>query len=394
MTQPSRPSSMKISPSGGGAPKGLRGLPAYQVRVLGGPPQLRRTSSLREGALPSHELSASLSQIEAPDPPASPMQGERHNPLSSPLQGEVPKAEGVPLRQPPPKGHADAPSVAPRQLPLRGRAKSWTDPSAEVRSNLRTRLRVLRSSRLFLALVILAVLAAILTACGSETSFDDPQNPVSQIAWPDFERLHYDMLDQTDTLLGTLTLESVRQDDVYQLSLQFLLDTEDGTVTDDVTVWVDAQSMQPIRYERYAESSEETLSAEADYQVNDDGEIVAHVRLDEDGEITEETVEAGVFAFDNDSSAWLWRTLAFEQDLELTYRSVNVLQRRSQLVQVAVRGQDTLRGPEGDVVVWQVVATPGVEVSRAWYEIDPPHRLIRWDQQPRRFVLTKIETEP
>ena len=82
------------------------------------------------------------------------------------------------------------------------------------------------------------------------------------------------------------------------------------------------------------------------------------------------------------------------QDLELTYRSVNVVHQRSQLVQVAVRGQDTLRGPDGDVVVWQVVATPGVEVSRAWYEIDPPHRLIRWDQQPRRFVLTRIETEP
>ena len=86
--------------------------------------------------------------------------------------------------------------------------------------------------------------------------------------------------------------------------------------------------------------------------------------------------------------------MAFEQDLELTYRSVNVVQRRSQLVQVAVRGQDTLRGPQGDVVVWQVVATPGVEVSRAWYEIDPPHRLVRWDQQPRRFILTRIETEP
>ena len=202
------------------------------------------------------------------------------------------------------------------------------------------------------------------------------------------------MLDQTDTLLGTLVMETMREDDVYQLSLRFHLDAEDGVVTDEVSVWVDAESLQPIRYERYAESSEATLTAEADYRVNADGEIVADARVDDDGEITEETIEAGQFAFDNDSSAWLWRTLAFKQDLELTYRSVNVIQQRSQLVQVAVRGQDTLRGPEGDVVVWQVVATPGVEVSRAWYEIDPPHRMIRWDQQPRRFVLTRIETEP
>ena len=252
-----------------------------------------------------------------------------------------------------------------------------------------------RESRsLGLGLIILA-LALLAAACGSDTAFDDPEDPVSQIAWPDFERLHYDIFDQTDIKRGTLVLETNRQDDVYQVSLRFRLDTESGEiVTDDVDVWVDAESLQPIRYERRAESSERTVTAEADYQANADGEISAYVVLDEDGEVTEETVEAGLFAFDNDSSAWLWRSLAFEQDLELTYRSVNVVQRRSQLVQVAVRGQDTLRGPDGDVVVWQVVATPGVEISRAWYDINPPHRLIRWDQQPRRFILTQIETDP
>ncbi len=253
-------------------------------------------------------------------------------------------------------------------------------------------------------LAMLIAFALVVAACGTESDFGDPENPVSQISWPDFERLHYDMLDQTDSRLGTLVMETVREDDRYRLSLEFRLDTEDGPVLDTVTVWVDAQSLAPIRYEREADAPDEALRGEAEYRVSSDGETSADIVIeqvdkeeeDEDKRIeTErEVLEAGVFAFDNDSSAWLWRTLAFEQDLELTYRSVNVIQRRSQLVQVAVRGQDTLRGPDGDVVVWQVVATPGVEVSRAWYEIEPPHRLIRWDQQPRRFVLTKIETAP
>lgn len=253
-------------------------------------------------------------------------------------------------------------------------------------------------------LALLAACVLLLLACSSESSFGDPENPISQIAWPDFERLHYDMLDQTDTKLGTMVMETVREDDRYRLSLEFMLDSENGPVSDIVTVWVDAETMSPIRYERIADSPDESLRAEAAYSSNSDGEISADISVEEidkeeedeskRSEVTEETLEAGVFAFDNDSSAWLWRTLAFRQDLELTYRSINVIQQRSQLVQVAVRGQDTLRGPEGDVVVWQVVATPGVEVSRAWYEIDPPHRLIRWDQQPRRFVLTRIESEP
>jgi len=263
--------------------------------------------------------------------------------------------------------------------------------------------RVMHGARPVAAALVVAC-ALLVAACGFESDFDDPENPVSQIPWPDFERLHYDWLDQTDEKLGTVVMETVREGDRYRLSLMFSRETADGPVADLVSVWVDAETMAPIRYERSADAPDESLQAEADYRLNRDGTISADVSVvrtdknEEDEEkrveTVEETVDAGVFAFDNDSSAWLWRSLAFMQDLELTYRSVNVVHQRSQLVQVAVRGQDTLRGPDGDVVVWQVVATPGVEVSRAWYEIEPPHRLIRWDQQPRRFVLTRIETEP
>ena len=247
--------------------------------------------------------------------------------------------------------------------------------------------------RILLPFVLLCALLA--AACGSDTDFADPTNPVSQIPWPDFERLHYDMLDQTDTLLGTLILETERVDSEYRLSLRFNLDSEDGPVEDEVEIWVDAATLAPSRYDREAQSGEEFLTAQGRYSIDAEGVVSVILVVEESGEEpVQEELEAGEFAFDNDSSAWLWRTLAFAQDLELTYRSVNVIQQRSQVVQVAVRGQDTLRGPEGDVVVWQVVATPGVEISRAWYEVEPPHRLIRWDQQPRRFILTKIETAP
>ena len=300
-------------------------------------------------------------------------------------------ASRIPSHSPPPRGErrvAGTQSSPPR--PAHPSA-CRISPQRDAGKPERPRLGV------YAFLIPLSLVALLFVACGSETDFADPQNPVSQIAWPDFERLHYDMFDQTDTLLGTLILETVREADRYRLSLAFDLNSEDGRVTDTVTVWVDAETLRPIRYEREAQSPKESLSATADYQVDGEGEVTADVVIDEDdedGEIIEERVAAGRFAFDNDSSAWLWRSLAFRQDLELTYRSVNVLQRRSQLVQVAVRGQDTLRGPEGDVVVWQLVATPGVEISRAWYEIEPPHRLIRWDQQPRRFILTKIESGP
>ena len=241
---------------------------------------------------------------------------------------------------------------------------------------------------------ILAAFAAVLAllACSSSTQFDDPSNPVAQIPWPDYERLTYAIFDQTDTALGTFTLETERDGDTWLLRQRFELTSSD--TTEERWVRVDAETLRPIEQSLEAESAEERISVSGVYGVDEDGEQYVDAVVDEQGEERiAERVEAGDFAFDNESSAWLWRSIAFGPDLELTYRSVNVYQRRSQLVQLAVRGQDTLRGPEGDVVVWQVVATPGVEISRAWYELEPPHRLIRWDQQPRRYVLVEVSTE-
>lgn len=245
-----------------------------------------------------------------------------------------------------------------------------------------------------LALAVLALAGVLAAGCSVESSFGEPTNPVSQIPWPDYELATYAMYDQTDAELGTLELEAQREGDRYRLRVLF--DVTSTSTRDEALLWVDGETLSPIRYERNARSPDETVFVAGEYGVDGDGEaIVDVVVVDEEGERFEERLSIGEFAFDNETSAWLWRTLAFEQDLELTYRSVNLAQRRSQLVQLAVQGQDVLRGPDGeDVTVWQVAATPGVEVSRAWYEVEAPHRLIRWDQQPRRFVLREVVTEP
>ena len=236
-----------------------------------------------------------------------------------------------------------------------------------------------------------AIVAVLVVAgCSSPSQFDDPTNPVAQIPWPDYERLSYAILDQTDTELGSFVIEVERDGDEWVFTQRFDLE---ATETVEVRrLRVDAETLRPIEQSLESESGDERVSVRGVYGVDAEGGLYVDAVVEQDGERESERVAAGEFAFDNDSSPWLWRSVAFGPDLELTYRSVNVFQRRSQLVQLAVRGQDTLRGPEGDVVVWQVVVTPGVEISRAWYEVDAPHRLIRWDQQPRRYLLREVST--
>jgi hypothetical protein len=237
-------------------------------------------------------------------------------------------------------------------------------------------------------LLLLAV--GLIAACTSN-DFPDPSNPVAGTPWPDYELLRYDITDQRDEILGTVDFEVEHLDDIFQFRLLFLL--EDGQVQDEVILTVDAATLSPRTYERRATDQENQVEVSATYEIGPDGATVLRSTVIRDDEETVKTEELGEFAFDTDSSAWLWRSIAFAQDYEVSYRSVNAVQQRSQLVTLRVVGQDSLNTPVGDFVGWQVVARPGLDRQNAWFDVEAPHRLIRWDLQPRRYTLREIVTE-
>ncbi len=235
---------------------------------------------------------------------------------------------------------------------------------------------------------VAALLAAalLLAACDPTTNFPDPSDPVANIPWPDYELLRYVVIDQTNRELGAVDFEIAREGDEYHIRVLFVLDDPEGR--DEVDLWVAADTLQPLRYERRAVSADQLIEVSGVYS---DGGV--DVVVIEDGEREEERVETGEFAFDNDSSAYLWRSIAFEQDAQVSYRSVNVPQGRSQLVRLRVLGQDLISVPAGEFLSWQVEIRPGLERQNVWYSVDPPHVLVRWDQEPRRFLLREIVTE-
>ena len=90
----------------------------------------------------------------------------------------------------------------------------------------------------------------------------------------------------------------------------------------------------------------------------------------------------------------MWRTIAFAQDYEVVYRSVNVREQRTQLVRLRVVGQDLLRVPAGEFLAWQVEVRPGLDRQSVWFAVQSPHRLVRWDLEPRRYLLREVLTQP
>ncbi len=238
-----------------------------------------------------------------------------------------------------------------------------------------------------------AILAALLigAACSSATDFPDPSNPVRSIPWPDYELLRYDITDQTGTALGTVDFEVERDGDEYQFRVLFLL--PDGNVRDETFLHVAADTLTPLRYERLATNDDDTIEVNGVYGVDAEGAAIVDGVVIENGDREEERISIGEFAFDTESSAWLWRTIDFRQDYEVSYRSVNIRVGRSQLVRLRVVGQDFLGTPAGDFVSWQVEARPGLDRQNIWYAVDDPHLLVRWDLEPRRYTLREVVTE-
>lgn len=250
-------------------------------------------------------------------------------------------------------------------------------------------VRVRQPATLGMTLVTAIMLMA--AACSSGSDFPDPSNPVSGTPWPDYELLRYDITDQRDVKLGTVDMEIRLVGDLYEMRLLFLLpETE---VRDEIFVTVDAETLAPLSYSRLAEDPDNRIEAAGTYREGEDGPLLESLVTD-NGEEESERIELSEFAFDTDSSAWLWRSIAFEEGIELTYSSVNVLRQRAQLVRLEVVGQDVVRAPAGAFLSWQIEVRPGLDRQNAWYEVAPPHRLIRWDLEPRRYTLREVVTDP
>lgn len=249
----------------------------------------------------------------------------------------------------------------------------------------------LRRARRRLALFGVVVIAMLAAACAEGADFPDPSNPVTRIPWPDYELLRYDIIDQTDLKIGTVDFEVERIDDEFRLRVSFLL--PDSATEDELILFVEAGTLRPLRYQRLATNPDERVEVSATYGVDAEGRPVADTVVVDGDDREEKRIELDENSFDTDSSAWLWRTLDFQVDLELSYRSVNAFAQRSQLVGLRVRGEDQIRTPAGDFLAWQLEVRPGVERQTAWFTVEPPHRLVRWDLEPRRYLLREIVTE-
>lgn len=94
------------------------------------------------------------------------------------------------------------------------------------------------------------------------------------------------------------------------------------------------------------------------------------------------------FAYDNDTSLMLWRTIKFEEGFEITYTASIAGRRTDRALTLRVRRQERVTTPAGEFDAWLVGIAGEGETQNAWFSTDPSHKLLVYDNDREIFLYT------
>lgn len=236
--------------------------------------------------------------------------------------------------------------------------------------------------------LLLTPLLAALALAGCYSVDDiETRDIVSTIPWADHEEADYVLVDREDEEeeLGRGTL-IVDRNGEGQFEFQLNFSSDEGT--DETSVLVDAATLKPdfVRRERLLGDERELL--EGQYRRADKVLDIKTI-LDEE----ERTLPLGLdeeHYYDNETSLFLWRTIAFAEDYKASYHTVLANQRSTRLVTVRVVGQQEITVPAGTFQTWHLeLRGEGGLRHEAWYATTPEHALVQYDNTQQLFKLTE-----
>ncbi len=237
-----------------------------------------------------------------------------------------------------------------------------------------------------LILLIPTLLATLLlaVACAVREPVET-QDIVSTIPWPDQEQAQYVLL-QDGEEVGRGTLSVTRQDGRFELQLRF----EGQGDRDEAVVLVDASTLKPVSVRREVTAQERTTIGEYD----DQERIVTITEIDEEGDERDVPLRLEENYYDNESSLFLWRTIAFEEGYEANYHTVLANQRRQALVTVRVTGKEEVTVPAGTFQAWRVELRSQGRNQVAWFADTAERPLVQYDNSISLFQLVERQQSP
>lgn len=235
------------------------------------------------------------------------------------------------------------------------------------------------------ATAALALAAVLLAACASSARVVETDGVVARVAFVDGERYAYRLIDRDGLLAGTGTFTSTRDGETWVLTQTYR--DPGGAVVDESTIVVDAATLRPRSMERAIPRAEGAESVTAIYEPNADGGstvLASHLR---DGETRERTIDVNAHDYEDQSSLWLWRTLALGEGLNVRYTTVDPREGGRVTANVMQVDQQTLEAAGLTYETWVLQIRTGRETVNVWVHVDAPYEVIRFDNGRLFFEL-------
>ena len=236
-----------------------------------------------------------------------------------------------------------------------------------------------------IVLVSLVVMCALASACGPLASGSKPEPVVASVPFSDGERLTYSIRGGDLGGLGGKGTLSVRRD-----GANLILDQSYEEVSppagakrnvDVAQVSATAAELRPIWMQRGIRGRDESRNYRADYAA--DGKTVA-VTQDTD---KPKSIPVPEIIYDNESSLWLWRTLALADGYRARYVSLDAVRKTRQTVDLTVTGKQNIIVPAGTFEAWRLQVRNGRATRVAWINVAAPHEIVQWDNGAQVFQL-------
>ena len=243
-----------------------------------------------------------------------------------------------------------------------------------------------------------AILLALGSGCGTATPSAETSLIVEQVPFLEGERYVYVLEDIDGEVIGSGELVTRLEGARYVLEQRYEGVPEEGRAapTDTTELAVNAATLAPFGALREAVREDDDGRVVRDvydwtYTTGEEQDVLS-VSREIDGDRESSELELRSNYYDNESSLWLWRTLDFDEDLDLNYVSVNPIERTQQTVNIQTPARETIEVPAGTFEAWRVIVRNGRAIRSAWINVEPPHQLVQWDNGDLIFRLESAET--
>jgi len=256
-------------------------------------------------------------------------------------------------------------------------------------------MRIARWRALLLSAPVLLFAAS---ACFSSSVCRDCQDIVTTVPFQAGETNRYQLL-QNDKPKGTFELATVAGGSGRLMLKQLSSDGQGNSDNSQVTV--DAATLKPVSGQREVTDSSQRTLLETSYDAIDKGKcgsgIVVNVKqsvFKPPTDATPASVRSNPkcvpdFAYDNDTSLFIWRTITFEKGYTVTYRTVLTNRQQDQIVTLTVKDQTQVTTPAGTFDAWYVEITADESTQQAWIASTPDRRILRYNNANLTFLLEK-----